>query len=53
MNKINYFLKTLVLAIIFSCAMNYLLPTLERLSFKLLDDFIFGFVKSLDARDQF
>ncbi|HDH4342415.1 TPA: hypothetical protein PI338_002736 [Staphylococcus aureus] len=42
MDKINYFLKGLVLAILLRCTMNYLLPTPEKLSFKLLDGLIFG-----------
>ena len=42
MNKINYFLKALVLAIMLRCTMNYLLPTPEKLIFKLLDGLIFG-----------
>ncbi|MCI2865529.1 hypothetical protein FH105_09745 [Staphylococcus hominis] len=42
MDKINHFLKALVLAIMLRCTMNYLLPTPEKLSFKLLDGLIFG-----------
>ena len=42
MDKINYFLKALVLAIMLRCTMNYLFPTPEKLSFKLLDGLIFG-----------
>ena len=42
MDKINYFLKALVLAIMLRCTMNYLLPAPEKLSFKLLDGLIFG-----------
>ncbi|MCI2870295.1 hypothetical protein FH115_11580 [Staphylococcus hominis] len=44
MDKVNYFLKALVLAIMLRCTMNYLLPTPEKLSFKLLDGLIFGVV---------
>lgn len=42
MDRINYFLKALVLAIMLRCTMNYLLLTPEKLSFKLLDGLIFG-----------
>ncbi|HCX1270387.1 TPA: hypothetical protein OY193_002701 [Staphylococcus aureus] len=42
MDKINYFLKALVLAIMLRCTMNYLLPTPEKLFFRLLDGLIFG-----------
>ena len=42
MDKINYFLKALVLAIMLRCTMNYLLSTPEKLSFRLLDGLIFG-----------
>ena len=42
MDKVNYFLKALVLAILLRCTMNYLLPTSEKLPLKLLDGLIFG-----------
>ncbi|MEX3466407.1 hypothetical protein [Staphylococcus epidermidis] len=42
MDKVNYFLKALVLAILLRCTMNYLLPTPEKLSLQLLDGLIFG-----------
>ena len=42
MDKINHFLKALVLAILLRCTMNYLLPTPEKLPLQLLDGLIFG-----------
>ncbi|PTK30693.1 hypothetical protein [Staphylococcus hominis] len=42
MNKINYFFKALVLTIMVRCTMNYLLPTLEKLVFQILDGLAFG-----------
>ncbi|MBM0772963.1 hypothetical protein K4P42_11575 [Staphylococcus epidermidis] len=42
MNKVNQFFKALVLAIMVRCTMNYLLPTPEKLIFKILDGLVFG-----------
>ena len=42
MDKVNYFLKALVLAIMLRCTMNYLLPSPEKLLFRFLDGLTFG-----------
>ena len=47
MNKVNHFFKTLVLVIMVRCTMNYLLPTPEKLIFKMLDGLVFGIIAVL------
>lgn len=47
MGKVNYFFKALVLVIMLCCTMNYLLPELEKLAFKLLDGLSFGILTYL------
>lgn len=42
MDKVIYFLKALVLAIMLRCTMNYLLPSPETITFKILDGLVFG-----------
>ena len=42
MDKVNYFLKALVLAFMIRCTMNYLLPSPEKLLFRFLDGLTFG-----------
>ena len=42
MDKVNYFLKALVLALMLRCTMNYLLPASEKLLFRFLDGLTFG-----------
>ena len=42
MDKVNYFLKALVLTIMLRCTMNYLLPSPETITFKILDGLTFG-----------
>ncbi len=42
MDKVNYFLKALVLAIMLLCTMNYLLPSPDTITFKILDGLAFG-----------
>ena len=42
MDKVNYFLKALVLAFMIRCTMNYLLPSPEKLLFRFLDALTFG-----------
>ncbi|MCG2181036.1 hypothetical protein K4S66_04740 [Staphylococcus epidermidis] len=42
MDKVNYFLKALVLTIMLRCTMNYLFPSPETITFKILDGLVFG-----------
>ena len=42
MDKVNYFLKALVLVIMVRCTMNYLLPSPDTITFKILDGLAFG-----------
>lgn len=42
MDKVNYFLKALVLAFMIRCTMNYLLLSPEKLLFRFLDGLTFG-----------
>ncbi|KAB2278368.1 hypothetical protein ACUW9V_001606 [Staphylococcus epidermidis] len=42
MDKVNYFLKALVLAFMIRCTMNYLLPSPDTITFKILDGLAFG-----------
>ena len=42
MDKVNYFLKALVLVIMLRCTMNYLLPAPDTITFKILDGLAFG-----------
>ena len=41
-DKVNYFLKALVLVIMLRCTMNYLLPSPDTITFKILDGLAFG-----------
>ena len=42
MDKVNYFLKALVLAFMIRCTMNYSLPSPDTITFKILDGLAFG-----------